>query len=822
MDSRLREMKFLKNESIQATFVIVVFLSIFFFQPLFLGRSILDTRIHYTDPLYRELGIHSNDYPFFRPDPFYALFDHPALIYSFYTLKAGWIPLWNPYNAGGMPFLGNFTASSLFPLKLPFYFSSSPMRVYNYYLISRLFFAGFFTYVFARMLRLSPYGSLLAGISYMTCGFLIAYFQYNVTPPAFLPLLFVALQKLLTTPKSSSVLFLSMVIGLIFLAEHASTSIILMAGLGLYSLVWIFQHLIKGDRLGGTAGSRLLPLFFAGILGISLSFVTILPFVELLQNAHTYKVETGHTYLKDKRLDEEGLRNLAGLFIPHYKAPWFAASPYPSNTYAYQSYAGLVTLVLALYALISRMINGGLLAVLALGCGLAFGIAPFSILSYVVPLRYTLAQYGLILVAFPLALFSGVGLDTLLNHERKAKGRLQKLIGVVGLIAINFFAGFSRQVNWIDSSWSDWKRLLYTGIILISIYLIYLAYLRFNSFKPKLLAKGLILLAALDLFVNGYWVNSPQPEFHFPETTPIRALKGDGGIYRVLSMDGVNRLNSGLIHQLSDIQLINPVLVRRYYEFLKLAEELAGQSYSLIPDFYDSPFWDLMNMKYVLRTSDKPLPVTEKFRLVYQDPYVLIYENLKAFPRVFPVHQVLITENPDQSLQQLRDPTLDLRHIAILEIPPDSSLRKEIDALSSPPSGPEGVEKIKSTAEITHYSPHRVVIEANMGISGILVLGDTYYPGWKVQVDHHPYVILPADYLLRGVYLKEGRHTVEFIYYPMSYKLGLYVSLFSLCLYLSMGITQLFIFGSFLPVRTPLRLHPGRGGLSFLTKHPVS
>ncbi|HWP48322.1 MAG TPA: hypothetical protein VNM22_14250 [Candidatus Limnocylindrales bacterium] len=776
-------MKFLKNEYLQAAFATAVFLSVFFWQPLFLGRSIVDTRIHYTDPIYQELGIHSDHYPFFRPDPFYALFDHPALIYSYQTLKDGQIPLWNPYSAGGMPFLANFTASSLFPLKLPFYFSSSPMRVYNYYLISRLFFAGFFTYILARMLDVGRYGALLSGISYMTCGFLIAYFQYNVTPPAFMPLLFVTLQKVLTTSKSSSILFLGAVIGLIFLAEHASTSIILLAGLGLYSLVWIFQHGTKSSRSRAMDHGPLLALLMAGILGVSLSFVTLLPFLEFLQNAHTYKEEEGHTYLRDKRLDEDGLRNLAGLFIPHYKAPWFASSPYLSSTYAYQSYAGLVTLTLALYALISRKINWSLGAVLVLGCGLAFGLAPFSILSYIVPLRYTLAQYGLILVAFPLALFGGMGLDALLSQERKARGRLQKLIGVVGFIAINFFAGFSRQVNWINSPWSDWKRLLYTGVILISIYLIYLAYLRFDSVKPKFLAKGLILLAILDLFYNGYWVNFPQPEFHFPETTPIRVLKEDRGIYRILSMNGVNRLNSGLVHQLSDIQVINPILVYRYYEFLKTAEDSAGQPYSLIPDFYDSRFWDLLNMKYILRDSGKPLPATEKFRLIYQDPHMLIYENLKAFPRVFPVHQVIITENPDQSLQRLKDPALDLRHTAILELSTESRLRKEIDSLSSLSLTSKEVEKIESTAEITLYSPHRVIIEANMKVPGILILGDTWYPGWKVRIDNRPDTLLPTDYLFRGVYLKEGPHTVEFIYDPLSYKLGLYVSLFSLSLY---------------------------------------
>jgi len=788
-------MKFLKSEYLQAAFLILVFLSLFFWENIFLGQSIVDSRIHYTDPVYRELGIETDYYPFFRPDPFYALFDHPALLYSYQAIKSGWVPLWNPYNAGGMPFFANFMFSPIFPLRVPFYSFSLPMKAYSYYLISRLFFAGFFTYLFGRRILLSRYGAALAAVSYMGCGFMVAYFQYNVTQPALMPLLFVALQKLLTTGTSRSVLFLSAAMGLVVFADHPSTSLVIFTGLSLYFLTWnVHQFVIRyGERRRGKVSSTRpdppapsLPLFhlrrfiLAGILGISLSLVATLPFIEFLKNGHTYKEEAGHIYLTYKRLAGDGLKNLAGLFIPHYKVPWFASSPYPSNTYAYQSYAGLVTLVLALYALMHRVINWGLLAVLAFGSGLAFGIAPLSALNYVFPFIYIPAEYGLILVSFSLALFGGIGLDILLRQP-KDQVELGKLLWFVGFLAINFFVGFARQIDWVDSPWSEWKRLLYTGAMLAVINLIYLLYRRSDSLKPAHLARGLILLGIFDLFYNGHWVNFPQPEFHFPETKPIQALKKDRGVYRILSMNGVNRLNSGLIHQLSDIQVIDTIQVRRYHEFLTMAAESAGRSFRMDPDFYDSRFWDIMNVKYILREAGKPLPLSEKFRLIYQDPYVLIYENLKAFPRAFPVHQAIITENQDRSLQQLKDPTLDLRRIVLLELPPGNHLEEQIGSLHpSLPPDRRFSEGNSSTAQIVSYSPHEVLIDAQMERPGILVLGDTYYPGWRVWVDGQPEVIFPANHLFRGVYLREGDHSVKFAYRPISYRLGLYVSLFSL------------------------------------------
>jgi hypothetical protein len=781
---------FLKREDIQTALIIAFFLSIFFYQALFSGLSAVDSRIHHTDPIYGESGIKLSYNPFFRPDPSYALLYHPEFFYGHRTIKSGEIPLWNPHNAGGIPFFANFHASPFSLLKVPFYYFSLPMKAFNYYLISRLFFAGFFTYLFARKIHLSRYGATLAAISYMFCGVIIAYFQYVFTQPCLMPVLFVALQKLLITPNTSSVLIFGAAVCFIILDAHPTLTITLFTGLGLYFLVWLLSgnREWEAESIGHRANSRFLALrstLIAGILGICLSLVAILPFLEFLKNGYSYKEDMSPDYLAYKRLDGDGLKNLAGLLISHYKTPWFASSSYISNTYAYQSYVGLVTFILALYALANRSINRSLLAVLFLGSGLAFGLAPFNVLNYVFPFRYILAEYGLVLVSFSLAVFGGMGLDVLLK-QNKEQSHLGKLLGLTGFLTINFFAGFARSIDWIESPWSDWKRLQYTGVILGLIGLMYLAYLRLDYIRLKHLVTGLILLEVLDLFYNGSWVNSPQPEFHFPETTPIQILKKDPTPYRILSMDGVNRLNSGLIHQLSDIQIIDPLLVRRYHEFLRTVEELAGRPYTLDLDFYDSRFLDMMNVKYILRDTGKPIPVTEKFRLAYQDPYVLIYENLKSFPRVFSVHQAIITENSEQSLRQLKDPTLDLRSVAIVEVPSENNLRPKIESLGLLRGerlvGEPRILSHESNLQLLSYNAHRIVIEAQMEQPGLLVLADSFYPGWKVWVDGNPDIIFPTNHLLRGVYLSEGDHKVEFVYQPISYKLGLFISLSSFCL----------------------------------------
>jgi uncharacterized membrane protein YfhO len=43
-----------------------------------------------------------------------------------------------------------------------------------------------------------------------------------------------------------------------------------------------------------------------------------------------------------------------------------------------------------------------------------------------------------------------------------------------------------------------------------------------------------------------------------------------------------------------------------------------------------------------------------------------------------------------------------------------------------------------------------------------LLLNDKYDPNWRVTVDGKPAKMLRANFIMRGVYLTPGAHTVEF------------------------------------------------------------
>ena len=52
--------------------------------------------------------------------------------------------------------------------------------------------------------------------------------------------------------------------------------------------------------------------------------------------------------------------------------------------------------------------------------------------------------------------------------------------------------------------------------------------------------------------------------------------------------------------------------------------------------------------------------------------------------------------------------------------------------------------------------PERIIVETDAARPGILVLTDTFYPGWRVTVDGASADLLRANYLFRGVYVPAG------------------------------------------------------------------
>jgi uncharacterized membrane protein YfhO len=73
-------------------------------------------------------------------------------------------------------------------------------------------------------------------------------------------------------------------------------------------------------------------------------------------------------------------------------------------------------------------------------------------------------------------------------------------------------------------------------------------------------------------------------------------------------------------------------------------------------------------------------------------------------------------------------------------------------------------------------------MEVEAAADGLLVLTDTYAPGWKALLDGHLTSLYVADHAFRAVLVPDGIHQVEFVYEPASFWVGMVLSLLTIAI----------------------------------------
>jgi hypothetical protein len=146
-----------------------------------------------------------------------------------------------------------------------------------------------------------------------------------------------------------------------------------------------------------------------------------------------------------------------------------------------------------------------------------------------------------------------------------------------------------------------------------------------------------------------------------------------------------------------------------------------------------------------------------------------------------PVADVLLA-GPRAWIYRLHDAAPRLKFTTRVEVADADALRGDGQLLNSPSPDhaliDDGTPPTRSygaalnadagSAQIVAWRTDRVEIEANSASGGMLVLHDTYYPGWVAEIDGRAAPILRADVLFRGVEMPPGRHHVVFRFAPFS------------------------------------------------------
>jgi uncharacterized membrane protein YfhO len=75
------------------------------------------------------------------------------------------------------------------------------------------------------------------------------------------------------------------------------------------------------------------------------------------------------------------------------------------------------------------------------------------------------------------------------------------------------------------------------------------------------------------------------------------------------------------------------------------------------------------------------------------------------------------------------------------------------------------------------HTPNRVFINVNLRCRGMVILTDSWFPGWRATVDGKSARIYEVYGGVRGVIAEAGEHVIEMHYRPLSVMLGAALSL---------------------------------------------
>ena len=704
-----------------------------------------------------------------------AGFLYPVYHFAARSLRVGRIPLWNPYLYSGAPFVADIQSGVFYPINLLAFLLAPELtyRTMELLAVAHFFLAGASMYLCLRFLRregrIGRLAALAGAVAFMFSDLFVTHFgNLNlIAVAAWLPLIFLCYHRALTDGDLGWALGAGAALGVAALAGHIQPLLHILLLLGLYLLYRVALALREGPRAVLTlVGLAALVL----ILGLGLAALSLLPAYEMSQLTRRAQIsysEASQYSLAPAELVGLLIPGVLGRGVEDYWAPWPRVEV---------GYIGVLPLILALLAILlwhdrlsdlTRFFAG--LAVLALILALgSYAILHGWLYRWVPGFDQVRAPARFIyLLDFALAALAALGLDLLLHPlPRMARRTFRGLMRAAPwafllLAATTGSIAYATLLLGQDRDPIVFRRIA-TAINGLALFLLLLgaslallmarSYGRLRGRAFGLLALGLI---GLDLFSLGAYVDlgheDPTANFHRPEA--IAFLKGDPSFYRVEVRPeswGAWSPNASLLHGLHDVGgIYNPLILADYQRYW---ESLTDRS---------TPLYDFLNAKYVIGPKDFALPWDKFIPVFDDDPQVNIYLNQRALPRALVVYRSVVVPDHEAAWAAIHQPGFDPATTVVLEG-------------GKPLLGPPGQT---TRLDITRYDLNEIRLRVATTAEGYLVLSEVYYPGWRAYLDGREVEVLRANYAFRALHLPPGDHQVRLVFDPLSWRVGLALSL---------------------------------------------
>lgn len=732
------------------------------------------------------------------------------------TVAAGCWPVWDPWVAFGQPMLAKPDTQVLYPftwlnLILPLGLA------YTLLVLTHLVLSGIGLFRLARRLGAEGGGAFVAAAVWMLSGPLVsmANVWHHFVGASWMPWVLEAAESASASGgRPRHVLRWGLLTGLQVLAGSADVA----AMTALVAAVLVARHLVSpgaGTRLRlRVAGGALA----AVALGLGLSAALWVPTLEVARRSARWSLPASTQEfwsLHPLSLLQLGLP----LFLVDLplRAEWRQALFEGREPFLESVYVGLPALALAGAALLGRARHALFLTgiavlsgLVALGRHTVFHATAVALLPPLAILRFP--QKAMIVVALALALLAGLGFEAwsrsdfwksrwgfVLGLGLAASGALIALAGVLfgaeplgraTLLPVSEAGAPYREI------WAPVAGQLAPAALSATAVLVAAALAAWGRWPAGRSAAAVGVMAVASLVAAHRTLHPSAPAELIASRSPILQVLRPGLGTRVLTynygavpgsserylgrrsahlVDSVPRgwsYREGVAFGLQ--QYLVPPMPTRYGIFGSFDVDQRGlypreldELTRLLWALDDAPkartrLLQLGGVSHVVALHTKgfeALPEVARFPSVYAEP-IRVFRVQEPLPRSYVAEGIRIVPD-DDARAALVDPRFDFRREVLLA-----------EGL------PARAAQADSAGEsrVVSYLPDRVQLEVSARRAAVVVLLDSFDPGWRAWVDGEPARILRVNVAFRAVPVPAGEHRVEMRYRPRALSLGLAVS----------------------------------------------
>ncbi|MCE9592913.1 MAG: YfhO family protein [Planctomycetes bacterium] len=551
----------------------------------------------------------------------------PWMRFSGEELRAGRVPLWNPYNGNGVPHLANYQSAVFSPFSVPFYVLSFKTALIVAAWM-RLFALGFFTYLFLRTIRFEFLPSLLGATAFMLNGksILLLAYPHSAVATA-LPAGLLCVERAARALESGASrrrvvawlagLCVAFVVGIY--AGHPEP----LAWVGSLTFLWTAWRAFGiSRRLGFRAGAWLLVGFgSASVVAFMLGAPQILPFLEYWR--HSVVLGTRVPLLQPSLTEWWPLLMYpSAVGSPVTRFMLSSGLPFPNFEQVNTSYPGAIVLLLALVGLFAlrsdrrvRPFAIGVVAWLVLTCDVG-GLGRLWDRTPGLGSTVLLARSQSVWL-FGLAALAALALQKLIDirpTRRTWMTALAILVGGGAAIAVCTWGASRLLEENIEKGYEGNRELVRASIegerwILCATAAVALVFAAAMAVVANGRAKRVLACAILGLvvFQNGRMTHEFNPtiedRFVFPRTPAIEALQSASGGANVLALtDNGLPPDTNLEYRVPMPTNYDALGVRRFEELKYVLFESFGPW--LTPSHASPRSLALLGIEYVITAGD--------------------------------------------------------------------------------------------------------------------------------------------------------------------------------------------------------------------------